>query len=422
MTQIYDVSDVIISDNKITLYNFSRSKFLNIFNLVRSFDIFESIYNHSLRADFYIVDGIELLNYFPIAGEEYIEISFQTPNKKILTYEFLVESVIAQKSNDQSNAKLYVLRCVTKDYLTNSYTFYSKRYTNLNYDEAINNILREDLKTSKNIVVETTKGKFDYVVNGIRPFQVIDLICERAVSAKYKSSLFYFYEDNEGYQFTTLEKLIKERKPGAINKHYFYPTSNRASPYEKVINFRNILSYETMMQGSSIEKIKSGSLRNEVREFDILTGDYYSKFEYNNPSDHLNFEKTDNSEDMNSSLFNQTVTQMPATRKMVVKDGLRPNMEHNENLHFKRAFGDRILQYGLRLRVYGDTDIRVGDVIKVSIPDISGITVEPEQQKIYSENFIITEMKHRLDQKENKNFEHYMILEVRKPNMYSSIG
>jgi hypothetical protein len=422
MSEIFDVADVIIVGDEIIMTDFSGCRFQNIFNLVQSIDIFESINNHTLQADFYIAEGIELLNYFPVAGEEFIRISFQTPNRKVLTYEFMVESVVGQRANDQSNSKTYMLRCVTRDLLNNSFTLFSKRYTNEDYNSAISTVIKNDLKSSKTINIEPTIGKFDYVVNNVRPFQVISLICERAKSAKYKSSVFYFYEDNEGYHFTTLEKLIEERQGGAASKEFILRTSNRSDDYELSINHRNILSYETMSQGSTIDKVKDGAMRIQVREFDIMTGDYYNKFEYINPSDHQSFKPTDTNEDFNTSLFNSTVTKLPAVSRMVVKDGNRPEMNHNETIVYRRAFNKRISQYGLRLRVYGDTDIRVGDIIKASLPDISGVTVDPEQQKIYSENYIIVEMKHRLDQRENKKFEHYMVLDVRKPNMYSSVG
>jgi hypothetical protein len=422
MSEVYDVSDVIITGDQILLFDFKKTKFQNIYNLVKSVDIYESLNNYTLQADFYIADGIELLNYFPIAGEEHILLSFETPSRAMITYEFFVTSIVAQKSNDQSNLKTYILRCVTKDYLKNSHTLFSKRYTNMDYDAALNTVIKQDLKSSKPLNVESTKGKFDYVVNGVRPLQVVNLITERAVSAKYKSSFFVFYEDNQGYHFTTIEKLIEERKSGAADKEFVYDTSNRLNDYEKVINFRNILSYETLTQGTTVDKVKSGAFKNQVREFDISTGDYYNKYEYVNPSDQMSFQKTDNVFDFNSDAFNAEVIDMPATSKMVLKDGKRPDMKHNEVIHMKRAFFDRIQQYGLRIRVYGDTSIRVGDIIKASLPDISGVTVEPEQQKIYSENYIIIGLKHILDQKVNAKFEHYMILDIRKPNMFTAIG
>jgi hypothetical protein len=422
MSRPFDAGDVIIVGDQIIIESFT-GKQLNIRNLVKSFDVFESLNNSTLTADFYIADGIELLNYFPVAGEETITVTFQTPNRKALTYKFFVESIVGQKSNDTSVSKTYILRCVTKDFLKNSYTVYTKRYKDLDYSAAVKKVITEDLKSEiGSLYIENTQGKFDYVVNGVRPFQTIALLCERAVSAKYKSSFFYFYQDNEGYHFRTIEDLIEERRGLAEMFTYKFPTNSGSNPYEKNINFRNILSYETMSQGSTTDKVKSGAFYTQVREFDMMNGDYYNKWEYINPSDHKSFSSTDNTEDFNSASFNGEVIQLPAVTRMVVKDGLRPDMKHNEAIVNKRAFQNRINQYGLRLRIYGDTTMRVGDVIKAELPDISGVTVSPNQQKIYSENYIILEMKHRLDQKEGGLFEHFIILDLRKTNMYTSIG
>jgi hypothetical protein len=78
-------------------------------------------------------------------------------------------------------------------------------------------------------------------------------------------------------------------------------------------------------------------------------------------------------------------------------------------------------QYGVTIRVYGDTDIRVGDVVKLQIPQITGAD-NPKQQEVFSENYIIYEMKHILNQQDNHAFQHYMVLDLRKPNMFGDIG
>ena len=72
---------------------------------------------------------------------------------------------------------------------------------------------------------------------------------------------------------------------------------------------------------------------------------------------------------------------------MLVKDGLRPEMEHNKNLHYQRSFIQRLKQYGVRVKAYGDTGIRVGDIIKLALPDISGVTESPKPAEIFSENY-----------------------------------
>lgn len=419
---LYDTGDVIVTNDEIMLYSFNRSNKLNIFNLIRSFDIFESLSNFTVSADFYIAEGVELFNNFPLAGEEWIELEIQTPSRKKIKYEFFIESMTDMKSNEFGGLKSYVLRGVTRDFLNNSFRVHSKRYKDKKYDAAIAEVITTDLKSEVSIAtLESTDGKFDYVVNNVRPFQTIDLICERAVSAEgNKSSLFFFYQDNEGYHFTTLEKLIKERKPAADQLVFSYDSAARAERYDKLVNIRNILSYETFSQGSSVDKIKRGNMKTQIREFNILTGEYYKKEEYSNPSDHKVYEATDSKEDHNSSSYNSYVTEMPAVTRMTVKDGLRPDMKHNENIHWKRPFSEKLSQAGLRIRVYGDTEIRVGDVIKLDIPEISG-TDSPKIQEYYSGKYIITEMKHRLDKRGSAAFEHYMIFELRKPNMLKAI-
>ena len=413
-----EVADVNIVGDQIMLYNFNRSKSQNILNLVNEIDIYESLTNNTLSADIGISEGIELLNNFPMNGEEYIEFSIEKPGRKTISYSFFVESITAVTTSDNSMIKNYVLRCVTKDFLMNSFQLYSKRYRDLGYDESITQVIRQDLKSGKDLKVEKTKGKFDYVVNNVRPFQVVDLITERAVSAEgNKSSVFFFYEDNERYNFVTLEKLIEERKPIANSVVFVYDTSNRAADYDKVINVRNILSYQTTNQGSSIQKVKTGRMANQVRQFDILHGTYYEMFEYNNTSDSSNYKKTDDNIDFNSDAFNAMVTSMPGRSSFVCKDGTRPEMEHNKNIHWQRPFQEKISQYGVSIRVYGDTDILVGDMVKLDIPEITGVTQEPEKQEIFSKNYIIFNQRHMLKKRDDGRYNYHMTLDLRKPNL-----
>lgn len=418
-----EVGSVKIGDKEIWLTKFSGGDPLNIYSQVKSFDIYESLDNNTIVADFYLADGIELPNKYPLGGEERIRLSLQTPGRSTITYKFVIDSVIAMKTNDQSNMRSYALRCVTEDFLKNSSTVYTKRYMDMNYDDAVQMVVETDLGASVPLVtVEATKGKFDYVVNAKRPFQVIDLIKERAVSGEgYKSSYFVFYQDNEGYHFQTVEKLIKDRKPGAEGKQFFYETGNKSQDYEKALNVRNILSYETMHQGNQVQKVARGAMRNQFREFDIYRGTYFLKTEYVNSADHKIFEATDDKNDLNSPDFNAFTSKLPAITRMTVKDGLRPEMEHNKNLTYQRPFIERLSQYGVRVRVYGDTDLKVGDVIKLNIPEIYGHSGngKPKKAEIFSENYIVTALKHRCDMQDKNDFQHYIVMECRKPNQFN---
>lgn len=408
----------VVNLEQVMLYGLSGGEPQDIVHLIQRIDVFESLGNYTLSADIYMSDGIELLNYFPIRGEEFVKFSIQTPDRKTINYDLFVESILSATPNENSMLKYYVLRCVTKDFLKNSHTLFSKRYTDLNYDDAVRQVIF-DLGSDKSVNVETTKGKFDYVVNNVRPFQVIDLLKERSVSGeKNLSSLFYFYEDNEKYNFVTIEKLIQDRKGLAQHFQFFYDISNLAVDLEKVINVRNILYYKTVTHGSSIRKIRSGRMANQIRQFDIFHGTYYDKYEYKNTNDYRLFEETDEKVDFNSDAFNSMVASTPGKISMTVKDGTRPEMYHNQNIHYKGPFQEKIDQYGLNIRVYGDTTLMVGDVIDVNMPEISGVTKSAEEQKIYAGNYLVFTLNHSIVRESNDGrFQHYMNLDLRKPNL-----
>lgn len=408
----------------VTLTDFNGGNPQDISHLIHEISIYESMSNYTISADIYVAEGIELLNNFPLRGEEFITFSIQTPNRKRVSYELFVESIQQIKHNQNSMMKFYVMRCVTRDFLTNSYTLFSKRYTDIDYDAAVNQVIRQDLGSGKNVKIEKTKGKFDYIVNNVRPLQVIDLIRERAVSGeKNMSSLFFFYEDHEGYNFTTLEKLITERKHKANLFPFSHDISNQASNIEEVINIRNILHFEVLSLGGSIKKIQSGRMSNQVNEFDLLHGTYYKKKNYNNVSDYKNYKATDEQVDFNSSSFNGVVSGKPSKVSMVVRDGTRPEMEHNNNIHLKRPFQERINQYSINARVYGDTELMVGDVINLIMPEISGVTREADEQKIYGGKYVVFTLNHSIVRDDNDGrFRHYMNFDLRKPNLRTGPG
>lgn len=416
-----DVSAIDIANEEILITNYSGGSKRNIYNLVTGFDIFSSIENNTLSADFYISDGTDLMNTFPLGGEEFIEFTAKTPGRASRSFRFFVDRIEGQSAKSNSMVQTYVLRCVTEDWHKNSYKLISKRYKDKDYDVALNECIVQDLGAAAPIV-DATKGKFDYVVNRVRPFQVVDLIKERAVHPKYKSSLFVFYEDFEGYKFKCLEDLMT--KGGKYE--FSYDISNRASNYDKVINFRNILSLEMMPINSSVEKVVRGAVRNQVRQFDLLHGDYWEMSEYDGSGMWKDYEQMagDNApSDHNSSAFTGAATESPGVSTMVFKDSLRPEMEHNKSLHYLRAFEDRFISNGYRIRTYGDTSIMAGEAVNLTIPVISGTTEEPQQQEVRSGVYLIRDLRWICEKSSDGLFNHYCVMDVRKPHLRKkSIG
>ena len=65
----------------------------DIRNLVSEFSIYENLFSNYLTGYLVMLDNIGFLERFPIIGEEFVELSFRTPEQKKLTYTFAVYKV-----------------------------------------------------------------------------------------------------------------------------------------------------------------------------------------------------------------------------------------------------------------------------------------------------------------------------------------
>jgi len=410
-----DVGSVDILEQTIWLYKFPDIDPINIYNLVTGIDIYESLDEHCMQCDIYVNDGIDLLDYFPVGGEEVVEFAIQSEGRKECAYKFFVERVEGIAPNPMGNAQSYKLKCVTLDFLYNSSIVFSKRYKEMEFSDAVLQCIQVDLRSEKPVYVEKTKGFFDHAVNRVRPFQVIDLLTERAVSAEFASSFFIFYEDNEQYNFTTIENLIKEREDYADDFYYFYDTSNQGGDFEKVVNAFNILDFQRLDGLSSVDRVLSGGIRNQVRAFNIYHGDYFETHDYTNIHDGFSFNAhSDSIGDQNSQNFNESVHEYPAISSMIVFDELRPASDHIKTIPFKRAFRSKMLSTGVKIRVYGDTEIMIGDSVGINIPQFAGVTSGGEDAELINGRFIVKDIKHMIRNGEDGQMSHEMILDCRK--------
>jgi hypothetical protein len=394
---------------------------LDIQDIVHEFEIYMSMDNQTMQAKIWITDDVNILQNFPIVGEEELEIHIQTDDDfPLLKFDFLVEKIIDSHTNERGDINRYCLVCVTKDYLKNSFSLFTRRYRDLTYKDALSICLYTDLGTSRPLVtVEETKGFFDYMVNRVRPFQVIDIIRERATSATNKSSLFFFYEDNLGYHFTTMEKKIEDNKGQAENYKFFY---DQAQQHQlQTVDWYSILEFRQLGHGDSIDKVRAGGMRNVNREFDIHNGAFVQSWEYNNPQDGLAFKKPDKPHDYNSAQYNTYVTEKPAVDRLSVKDGSRKTMLHNENQPMMTPYKWNLDQHVLRLRINGNTKIDLGYVIQVVIPQMIGSTGTKEEHKLLTGNYVVKSIKHSISRGEDNNWGHITILDCRKTSLFEAV-
>lgn len=400
-----------VNFEKVTIRSIgSSSDGIDLRAFITNINVYESIHSTSVTAEISISDGNDLYTQLPIIGEEEITIEFTTPGRdETNSYIFLVNEISNLTINTQGTRRLYTLKCVSKEFLLNMCSLYSKRY-DTPYHTAVQDILSSNLNTEKDIDVEPSKGIFDMMVNNKRPFQVIDLIKMRAVSANHEKSSYMFYEDKNGYHFISIEKLIEDRKAAIGDKQFFYNQNKNASI--DTDNIRSILMLVTDTSSNNIRNISQAGLKSETRVIDILTGNIEkATYEYSEE-----YVKTDDAVKSHSSEYLDMFGKKPSKKFFMIKDGTRKENYHNSNMAKKIGYNTRLSNIKSRMRTYGDTDIVPGDVITLHMIEVSGSDTEARQNRpssIITGNYLIESLKRNFNQT-IRGFEHYMDMTISK--------
>lgn len=394
-----------LTHSKITITSIDGSKSVDMTNQCHSIDIFESIISPIVKAELHVYDAIDLLQTFPIQGEEYVEFSFKTSTlEKDVKCKFVVVSV-DQISIDQSNrSKSYVIKLTSEELYNSQKQLVQKKYKQTTVD-IVKDILKTNLSTKKTLYNDATKGIEDITLVHKKPFQALDLLRRRAVSTKYKSSSFCFYESliHPGYYFRTLESIFNASAPNVGDRQYKYFTNTSESIL--ISNFRNILSYEHVNLAATVNQIQHGGLRNRVTSLDLVTGKL-DNYDYTNEQ----YQKIDaKGQDLHTGSFASKYGDDIATWYFTAIDSSLPHYELPEKIGQLQGFIQNIVSSLLHIHVYGDSGTGVGDVISVNLPDAVGSTA-PASSKMISGNYLIAKCRHMLVFGKYKNYTQSMEL------------
>ena len=201
----------------------------DIKQMVNTFSYVESITSPFVAATLTVVDSAGFLNDLPIQGGETVVVTVQTSSSEEPTeYQMVVWKVGNRYAKNQTQS--YTLGLISVEALNNECIRLVKPLTG-KPDDIIKKILREDLKTEKNIYPEsaTTKFAMKMLPTNRRPFDIISSLAVKSVesggtpssgsssgsaSSNEKETVsgsagYFFWENRRGYNFFSVDSLLK---------------------------------------------------------------------------------------------------------------------------------------------------------------------------------------------------------------------
>ena len=394
--QIYEPKNVVIDFLEIN----HKDGTLNLENSFHSVVITESIFQPSLSCRVAVLDADEKLANLDLDGSEELKIGWHSEKNRQCKNSYRVYRVnVTPDDTSGSKGKVYQLFGMSEEWVAQSTMDINRSFVGT-IDKAAQSVWKEvkrKTKTRKNLFVHTTSGHTTTIVPGLTPFEAMSMFERRAYSGKYSSSIYKFYENQRGYYFVNLEKLIAFTRNRAIK--YKYSPGMPIDDQKNVEGQYTIESIDFPKQKDLVAKIKSGAYASRVKEIDII----------NQKIDTTEFRVKDNFKDFyhldkpaisldKKSIIDESLNTINST-KWINKyvDGRR----HRDNnfgpaITRRKFYGDSLGQVKMTCVVPGNSDLGVGTCIDLDMIESSANKETGDQEKKISGKYFITEVNHQI--------------------------
>lgn len=363
---------------------------INLINHVKSFSLYESIYQPAYYLEMFISESRALMDTLPIVGDERMTLSFKTPSLEPLEVELIVTNINSATNEQTVRHRGYTIIAASVEVLANKTNFIQKAY-NTNISSMIEDITKTYLMSSKPLDIMETRGIQRIIIPNLRPYNAIDMLRRRAIANGEESSLFFFYENRDGLHFKTLEKLMHD---GVVGRRTY---TNDATINTDVLKspMRNILGFHQRDLTHHAHNVGSGSLNTRVATFDYRTLTY--RREDVDVDERRLYTARGNMTRVNTERFRSDWSSRPGAVSFIPVDSDRPETFIPTVTPYHRAAAAIFAQGALELRLFGDSTLSVGQKFKAEIWENKGSTDNPEIDRMIADEYLLTSIRHMVE-------------------------
>lgn len=385
----------------------------NIAQYIAAFTITESINSAVLYATLTIIDSADILNNFPIIGEEIITISYTDSNKNQIRQDFLVYAVTGLGASPQQNSQLYNLELCSPQLIMSRSKLIQKSYTGTT-TEIAKKVFEQYLidesrtllpNTRQEIQFEDSAGTQTLVIPALSPLNTIDFLKRKSFAPDNLSSHYLFFQTRTAYKMMTYEKLVKDAKTNFPDKNvYNHSIIDSAGAKDKFEAMKNILVFSIPQVQNTLDEINEGSMLSDTIEVDILNKQYIvhpykykdNYEDYTHLDRNIRFKHTDGYIDR---YFDEKIVS-----DLIFVDDDRPNQNYIKITPHRRSSSFYLGSIVCKIEIYGRNDLSCGDVLKLNIPEyaVNQNNSEKKENKSFSGFWLINDILHKFEGKEYK--------------------
>jgi hypothetical protein len=406
-----EITNILIRTQQNQVINQDNS-FLEFFG---SLDVYENVFNPFLTADLSLLDGASFIERYNISGNEDFEIEFIGYGfDEPLKYTFKIIELVTSLPLNNLRAKQVILRLASKEFLSDTSTSIAKSY-NTGTKEIVTDIIRNYLKSDKQLTTEDSKSPPVIVLPFLSPFKAIDFVRQRTVSEKYKSSSFLFFENSRGFNFSTVEGIVEKGMKSNPQSFFQSESVSNDDPNTNIDSHHLFFNLTVQSSFNLSSTFKNGGLRTNVTQYDITTKKYSERVFYNDPSKSIFVDTTANKNPLlTKSVFDQYAKNgnkpifLPFSK---YKDTNNPTSNFIFDTVAERlCFSSLFTQQQIYIDVPGNTLLGAGSLIYLKIPRYDALNSKKDSNEMSTGYYMVTACKHTITNADTAKYDTHLEL------------
>ena len=399
----YDLSELAIIS-----YRFADDSLpdrIDIKGILYNFEIAEDIMSKNIVGSAIVYDMQDIRSILPIIGLERLSLKFNSPG--LQGYDYSEDSGVplqiykvdkVKKDPNNERAQLYQIYFCSPEMYRNSTTKVSRAYAGP-VEDAVKDILRNYLKSTKPFYFEPTSTNAKYVIPNLKPYDAINYLASQAKSKKFRVNAGYkFFETSEAFHFRSIDSMMgldgqfKEVPPvWKFQAMITAVTEDGKQPEIKDIERRlsSVIRYEFNKPVDTLDNINMGMYANKVTTHDAFNKTIKTTtYNYNElgglqvhtemaatqfDSVGLLYPEDGKGKGVKFSDTGKALSELPEAKTMVVSETSKVHNDYEftpnaELLPFITHQRQVMRNMNLSLLVYGNTKLNAGDIITFQSP------------------------------------------------------
>lgn len=372
---------------------------IDIRGIVYELNLTEDLFGNTMAGSVFINDTQNLINILPIIGMEFLLVSVSKPTTPWKIQKTFRVYKITDRKRTSSGSEDYILHFCSEESIISEATKISKSYKGMTISSMVRDICRTFLKIDAKKFppshLTETQGNFDIVVPYWTPFYTINWLSRMGKTAQAPSCSFVFFEDSEGFHFTSIEMLSQQEPLQSLNfsPMNFLGEENHRS--DTTLRHEGVYSYELVNSPDMIRSLNSGAYSGKLTMIDPFS----QKITISSANAATLFQHTKHLNPYSYVQLNPDRTKVPVTQHHESFFRVAPSYLKADTWMLQRnSYLSGLHNFQLKVELPGNMYFRVGQVVTLNLPAGAIPTREEKpMDDIFGGNYMITAIVHKFD-------------------------